>query len=309
MVDKKVIKLSSALESLALMIAKLAQNDGDYLTAFSSLSVHRRSAPTSPVHCIYQMGLGVVVQGAKEIMLAGKPTHYRSGESLLTTIDLPVVSHVTQASSDEPFLGLMLTLDPHAVMQLAALMPSTRPIKDVPLNPLSVEPLDEGLINALCRLIGLLDEPDLVTQLEPLIQQEIIIRLLASNHGPQLRHIVAAGSPSQNISRVVGWLKQNFTRPISMDELAANAYMSPSTFRQHFRAMTGVSPLQYLKKLRLQEARQQMLSKNLDASSAALRVGYESASQFSREYSREFGESPQRDIKRIRLIGEGGLDR
>jgi AraC-like DNA-binding protein len=160
------------------------------------------------------------------------------------------------------------------------------------------------LIDALSRLIKLLDEPDLITHLEPLIQQEIVMRLLASNHGPQLRHIATAGSPSQNISRIVGWLKQNFTRPVSMEELAANAFMSPSTFRQHFRAMTGVSPLQYQKKLRLQEARQQMLSKNLDASSAALMVGYESASQFSREYRREFGESPQRDIKRMRLAEE-----
>lgn len=282
----------------------IAQNDGDYPTTIPSLTVHRRQMPTAPVHCIYQMGLGVVVQGAKEVMLAGKPTRYRAGESMLTTIDLPVISHVTEASQDEPFLGLMLTLDPRTVVQMAALMPTAKSIREVPLNPLSVEPLDEGLTDALRRLIQLLAEPDLIAHLEPLIQQEIIIRLLASNHGSQLRHLATAGSPSQNISRVVGWLKQNFTRAVCIDELAASAYMSPSTFRQHFRAVTGVSPLQYQKKLRLQEARQQMLSNNLDANSAALIVGYESASQFSREYSREFGESPQRDIKRMRLYGE-----
>lgn len=297
--------LNSGVEKLAALISSIAQNEGDHLTAIASLSVHRRNMATLPVHCIYQMGLGVVVQGAKEIMLAGKPTYYSAGESLLTTIDLPVVSHVTRASQREPFLGLMLTFDPRMVMQIAALMPPAKPIKEIPLNPLSVEPLDEGLIDALSRLIKLLDEPDLMTHLEPLIQQEIVMRLLTSNHGQQLRHMATAGSPSQNISRIVGWLKQNFTRPVSMEELAANAFMSPSTFRQHFRAMTGVSPLQYQKKLRLQEARQQMLSKNLDANSAALMVGYESASQFSREYRREFGESPQRDIKRMRLVGEG----
>ncbi|WP_159867176.1 MULTISPECIES: AraC family transcriptional regulator [unclassified Raoultella] len=304
MADKIALDPTSGTKTLAEMIARIAQSDGDYPTAITSLSVHRRNVPTSPLHCIYQMGLGVVVQGAKEIMLAGKPTRYCAGESLLTTIDLPVVSHVIQASPDEPFLGLMLTFDSRAVIQTAALMPPAKPVKERPLNPLSVEPLDEGLTDALRRLITLLDEPDLITQLEPLIQQEIIIRLLASSHGGQLRNMATVGSPDQNISKVVGWLKQNFTRSVCIDELAASAYMSPSTFRQHFRSVTGISPLQYQKKLRLQEARQQMLSKNLDANSAALVVGYESASQFSREYSREFGESPQRDIKRMRLQGE-----
>ncbi|CAI2793364.1 L-rhamnose operon regulatory protein rhaS [Serratia ficaria] len=292
-----------ARKSLAKRVSEIAQNDGDYPTDIPSLTLHRRSVPTSPVHCIYPMGLGVVVQGAKEVMLAGRRIRYSSGESMLTTIDLPVLSHVTQASQSEPFLGLVLTLDPRAVVQTAAIMPSAKPARETPLNPLSVEPLDEGLTDALLRLVRLLAEPDLLAQLEPLIQQEIIIRLLASNHGSQLRHLATAGSPGQNISRVVGWLKQNFTHSVCINELAASAYMSPSTFRQHFRAVTGVSPLQYQKKLRLQEARQQMLSKNLDASSAALMVGYESASQFSREYRREFGDSPQRDIKRIRLDG------
>ncbi|MBZ6396814.1 MULTISPECIES: AraC family transcriptional regulator [Pantoea] len=290
--------------SLADLIKGIAQNDGDFSTAIEGLTLHRRSSPTSPVHCIYQMGLGVVVQGSKTIMLAGKSTHYGAGESLLTTIDLPVVSHVTQASPEQPFLGLMLTLDPQTVVQTAALMTPGKPVRDIPFNPLSVDSLDEALTDALCRLIKLTDEPALAGQLAPLILQEIIIRLLASYHGPQLRHLATAGSPGQHISRVVGWLKQNFARPVCIDELAANAYMSPSTFRQHFRAVTGLSPLQYQKKLRLQEARQQMLSHNLDASSAALSVGYESASQFSREYSREFGEAPQRDIKRLRLQGE-----
>lgn len=145
------------------------------------------------------MGLGIVLQGAKEIMLARKTTRYCAGESLLTTIDLPVVSHVTQASQDEPFLGLMLTFDVRAVVHTAALMPSAKPVREIPLNPLSVEPLNDGLTDALCRLLKLLDEPALIGQIEPLIHQEIIIRLLASNHGPQLRHIATAGSPGQNI--------------------------------------------------------------------------------------------------------------
>ena len=158
------------------------------------------------------------------------------------------------------------------------------------------------MLDALIRLVTLLDEPPLVPKLAPLIQQEISIRLLTGPHGSQLRRLVTAGSPSQQIAKAVAWLKQNFVEALHGDDLADRAHMSPSTFRQHFRALTGLSPLQYQKQLRLQEARQLMLNQNLDAGSAAGRVGYESASQFSREYNRLFGAPPQRDIKRMRLI-------
>ena len=158
------------------------------------------------------------------------------------------------------------------------------------------------MLDALVRLVKLLGEPALVPRLAPLIQQEITVRLLTGPHGPQLRHLVTAGSPGQQIAKAVAWLKQNFVEALNGDDLADRAHMSPSTFRQHFRALTGVSPLQYQKQLRLQEARQLMLNENLDAGSAAGRVGYESASQFSREYSRLFGEPPQRDITRMRLV-------
>ena len=163
--------------------------------------------------------------------------------------------------------------------------------------------LDDALLGALVRLVRLLEEPALVDRLAPLIQQEITIRLLTGPHGPQLQHLAANGSPSQQIAKAVAWLKQNFTRAIQVDDLAARVHMSPSTFRQHFRAITGTSPLQYQKQLRLQEARQLMLNQNVDAGNAGGLVGYESASQFSREYSRLFGAPPQQDVKRLRLIG------
>jgi AraC-like DNA-binding protein len=163
--------------------------------------------------------------------------------------------------------------------------------------------------SALVRLVNLLDEPTLVPRLAPLIQQEITIRLLTGPHGPHLRHLVIAGSPGQQIAKAVAWLKQNFAQPLHGDDLANRAHMSPSTFRQHFRALTGVSPLQYQKQLRLQEARQLMLNENLDAGGAAVSVGYESASQFSREYSRLFGAPPQRDITRMRLAPVAAADR
>ncbi len=295
------IYAAAGTASLAEKVAKIAQNDGDYPAAIPALTLHRRHEPTAPIHCIYQMGLGVVLQGAKEIVLAGKSTRYRAGESLLSTLDLPVTSHVTDASEENPFLGLMLTLDARTVMETAAMMPVATSVRESGQYPLSVEPLDDGLIDALTRLLSLVDEPEMIAPLAPLILQEIIIRLLASNQGPQLRQLATAGSPGQSISRVVSWLKQNFTDAVCIDDLAASACMSPSTFRQHFRLSTGMSPLQYLKKLRLQEARQQMLLSHLDANRAALYVGYESASQFSREYRREFGDSPRRDIRRLRV--------
>jgi len=291
-----------ATSGLARAIGHVAQSDGDHNTAIPALTLHRRKAPTEPLHCIYNLGLGVVAQGGKQVMLGGESIDYGPGQSMLTTIDLPVVSHVTRASVQEPFLGMMLTLDVRSIVQMASEMDVSRPRRDSVHRSISFETLDAALLDALVRLVRLLDEPALVVRLAPVIQQEITIRLLIGPHGPQLRHLVTAGSPSQQIAKAVGWLKQNFVQALHGDELADRAHMSPSTFRQHFRALTGFSPLQYQKQLRLQEARQLMLNQSFDAGSAAGHVGYESASQFSREYSRLFGAPPQRDIKRMRLV-------
>jgi AraC-like DNA-binding protein len=305
----KVAKLAEAEPSgipatnvLARAIRRFAQIDGDHNTAIPALTLHRRHAPSEPLHCIYNLGLGVVAQGDKEVLLGRETIAYGPGQSMLTTIDLPVVSHVTRASVREPFLGMMLTLDVRAIVQIASEMDVPRSRRDDVSGSISFKALDAALLDALIRLVTLLDEPALVPRLAPLIQQEITIRLLTGPHGSQLRRLVTAGSPSQQIAKAVAWLKQNFVEALHGDDLADRAHMSPSTFRQHFRALTGLSPLQYQKQLRLQEARQLMLNQNLDAGSAAGRVGYESASQFSREYNRLFGAPPQRDVKRMRLI-------
>ena len=290
------------LSRLARAVAHIAQFDGDHATAIPTLTVHRRRAPTEPLHCIYGLGLGVIAQGHKQVMLADEVIDYSPGQSMLTTIDLPVVSHVTRASLREPFLGLVLTLDARHITQLASEMDTVQRPRERAFQSISIEPLDEALVDALVRLVEVLNAPALVSSLAPLIQQEITIRLLAGPHGAQLRHLVAAGSPGQQIAKAVTWLKQNFTQALHVDELADRAHMSPSTFRQHFRAITGISPLQFQKQLRLQEARQLMLNQNLDASNAGGLVGYESPSQFSREYSRLFGSPPQRDVRRMRLV-------
>jgi AraC-like DNA-binding protein len=291
-----------ATSALAWAIGQFAQTDGDYNTAIPALKLHRRAAPNEPLHCIYNLGLGIVAQGGKQVLVGEESIDYGPGHSMLTTIDLPVISHVTRASRREPFLGMMLTLDVRAIVQMASEMDEPRPRREDASRSISFEALDADLLDALVRLVTLLGQPALIPGLAPLIQQEVILRLLTGPHGPQLRRLVTAGSPSQQIAKAVAWLKQHFVEALPGDDLADRAHMSASTFRQHFRALTGVSPLQYQKQLRLQEARQLMLNENLDAGSAAGRVGYESASQFSREYNRLFGAPPQRDIKRMRLI-------
>lgn len=291
----------SATEGLARAIAAVAQTDGDHPTCVPALSLHRRKAPTSPLHCIFTLGLGVVAQGRKQVLLGEEVITYGPGQSMLTSIELPVISHVTHASTGEPLLGLMLALDRQAIVEVAERMPLPSATRPVPYRPISIERLDDRVIASLVRLVGLSGEPDLAPLLAPLLTQEIIVRLLAGPHATQLRHLVSDGSPSQQITKAVSWLKQNFSKPMQVDDLARRVGMSPSTFRQHFRAVTGTSPLQYQKQLRLQEARQLMLNQHVDAAAASGRVGYESASQFSREYSRVFGLPPQQDVRRMRL--------
>jgi len=294
------IEVSPAVARLAQAIGRVAQSDGDHATSVPALSLHRRRAPTEPLHCVYGLGLGVIAQGSKQVLLGDEVIEYAPGQSMLTTVDSPVVAHVTRATQWEPFLGLFLRLEPRHITQLAAEMElSPRPHERIHRS-ISVETLEDALVEALIRLVDLLDESALVASLAPLIQQEITIRLLAGPHGAHLRDLVAAGSPSQQIAKAVTWLKRNFKEPVQMNELAARAHMSPSTFRQHFRVITGTSPLQFQKQLRLQEARQLMFNQSVDASNASGMVGYESPSQFSREYSRLFGEPPQRDVRRMR---------
>jgi AraC-like DNA-binding protein len=288
------------LAALARAVQRVALSDGDYVTAIPELSLHRRSATTEPLHCIYGFGVGITVSGQKRVALGEEVFDYAAGQSLLTTADLPVVTHVTRASPAQPFLGLMVRLDARAIVQAAAEMALPQPTKDSSYRAMSLGDLDATLLGTVTRLVYLLDEPRLIPQIAPLLQQEIVVRLLAGRHGPQLQRLVAIGSPSQQVVQSMAWLKMNFMQPVLADELAASVHMSPSTFRQHFRAVAGMSPMQYLKQLRLQEARQLMLNQGIDAGTAGVRVGYESASQFSREYARLFGAPPSRDIRRMR---------
>jgi len=285
---------------LAQKIMLFANKAGDITSHTPELTLHIRHAPTDPLHCIYTLSLAVVLQGAKMLSVENSVLPCSGGQTMLTTFDLPVVSHVTEATRHQPFVAMVLKLDYNLILQTAAELKLPKQSRNETFAPISIHNIDAGLTDALTRLFELEYNPALRDGLQPLLMKEIVIRLLQGPHGPHLRKLASEGSPSSHIVRVVSWLKTNFMRPVQIDELAKQAHMSSSTFRQHFKTITGTSPLQYLKTLRLQEARDQMLINGLDAGQASGVVGYESPSQFSREYSRLFGLPPQKDMQRLR---------
>jgi len=222
---------------------------------------------------------------------------------LITSVDLPVVAEIIQASPEEPYLGLVLELDLRVVAQLMVDGNLPTPRARQVWRGMAVSALSLPLLSAFQRLIDLLDEPENIPILAPLIQREIFYRLLVGEQGGRLRQIVTAGSQSHQVAWAIDWLKANYAESLRVDDLAAQVNMSSSSFYQHFRSMTALSPLQFQKHLRLQEARRLMVVEQMDATSAAVQVGYESPSQFSREYSRLFGISPARDATSLRQLG------
>jgi AraC-like DNA-binding protein len=295
--DRRCAANAAMTEPLARAIARRVDRPGDHETALPNLSLHRRDAPRDPVPCIYPVSLALTAQGDKRVLVGDKIYEYFPGQSVVTSIEVPVVSRVTRASATEPYLGLRLRFDPRTVAAAAAQM--NLPASNGHGEAISIETVDPAMVDGLVRLVNLLDDPDLLPRIAPLVEQEIIIRLLNGPHGAHLRQLTMGESPNQQIREVVAWLQQNFVKAVRMNKLAAKANMSLSAFRQHFRDVTGMSPLQYQKRLRLQEARELMLHQEMDVRRAAASVGYASASQFSREYSRCFGAPPNRDVRRM----------
>ena len=289
---------TALIGSLARIVQKGVTTPGDHRTVMPELTLHRRNKPTQVVHCIYTLGMALTVQGSKHVLLGEKELSYGPGQSLLTTIDLPVSYHITRATPAEPYLGIMLKFDQTLLTQVASALESPTENKAA-FEPISLQRLDAPVLDALHRLLLLLDEPKLIPQLAPLIQREIMVRLLTGPHARHLWNLVHVAGPTQRIAQAANWIRQHFAEEMHVDLLAETTNMSPTTFRQHFRAITGMSPVQFQKLLRLQEARQLMLDQNMSAGSASALVGYESASQFNREYRRLFGAPPQADIKRM----------
>lgn len=283
--------------SLARKILARASVEGDNPTGVPGLNLYRRSEPTACASAAYEPSLVVFVQGKKRIDLGG--TIYLCDEStfLLTSVDLPVVSQVVNATREVPLLGLLLRLEIPEVRRILSETEVSVPEDFAGFHGMAVGKTSVELLSACARLVDLLDAPQDIPFISGLIRREIIYRLLQSPQGGRLRAIATQGEQSHRTAKAAAWLRANYAKPLRVEDLAELAQMGVSTFHHHFRSLTAMSPLQYQKQLRLHMARERMLTDDLDAASAAFAVGYESASQFNREYSRFFGQPPARDVK------------
>jgi AraC-like DNA-binding protein len=282
------------LEELAAAIARHTLVDGAHQTAVPPLRLSRYSEPSELAAVVYEPCLCVVAQGAKELSLEGEAYRYDPAQSLLVSVDLPASARVAEATSDRPCLMVRIALDMAAVGELlAGDLPTPPP---GPARGLGLCPLEAPLCDAVIRLVTLLDAPHDIGPLYPLVLREITYRVLTGPHGKRLRQIASTGVPAQRIARAIRYLKDHFAEPLSIKALAKEVRLGASAFHSHFKTVTALSPLQYQKRLRLQEARRLLLGDGLDAAEAAYRVGYESPSQFSREYRRLFGMPPRQDV-------------
>jgi AraC-like DNA-binding protein len=285
---------------LARKVAAHIRVEGDLPTPLPGFSLYRRTEPTACTSTTYEPSLVVFLQGQKRINV-GATTHLCDEQNfLLTSVDLPVVSQVINATPEAPILGLLLGLDMSLVREIMNQEEVPFEVSSGPRG-MAVGVTSVELLDACSRLVDLLDHPRDIPFLGSLIRREIIYRLLRSPQGKHLRAIATLGEQSHRTAKAVAWLRMNYAKPLRVEELAAMAQMGVSTLHHHFRSLTLMSPLQYQKQLRLHVARERMLNDGLDAASAAFEVGYESASQFNREYSRFFGQPPMRDVKSRRL--------
>ena len=266
-------------------------------TPIPGLTTVRATAPSALIHAISRPLVCLVLQGSKHVTMGTQAFAFGAGDSLLITADVPTASRITRASVAAPYLSLVLELDPALVADLAAQM---RAVPVAAHAPVRVETTDAEVTDAALRLMRLLDRPASVPVLREQLVRELHYWLLAGRHGAAIRHLGWPNGHAQHVARAVAVLRAEFTRPLSVDRLAATAGMSPSSFYHHFRAVTSLSPLQFQKRLRLIEARRLMVSEGASASSAAFAVGYESVSQFTREYGRMFGSPPVKDTEAAR---------
>lgn len=264
------------------------------------LTLYRRIAPTAPSSVTYEPSVAVVAQGRKRVDLRQTTFIYDASRFLLTSLDLPVVSQVIEASEDVPYLCMLLKLEMPVVRELLSREEIHAPEAPPDSPAMATGQTTVELLDACCRLVDLLSTPQDIPFLSGLIQREIIYRILRGPVGGRLRAIATLGDQSHRTAKAIAWIRTNYAKPLRVEDLAEIAGMGLSTFHQHFRALTAMSPLRYQKQLRLHTARGRMLMDGLDAASAAFEVGYESASQFNREYSRLFGQPPMRDIRTLR---------
>ena len=284
----------------AKLIERHVDGDGVQATAIPSLVFIRRSNVTEPNHGVYKPALCIVAQGAKEVWLAQKRFRYSPADYLISSVDLPVTSQVTEASSDVPYLSLRLEFTPGEILEVLRDSAIRVEPKENAKRGMFVSHLESSLLDAVIRLARLLDNPEDIPVLAPLFTKEILYRVLQGRHGMALGQIAVEGSNTYRIRDVIGHIMNNFDRSFRIEDLAEIANMSVPSLHRHFKEVTAMSPIQFQKQLRLQEARRLLLAESTDAADVAFRIGYESPSQFSREYSRMFGLPPIEDIKHLR---------
>jgi AraC-like DNA-binding protein len=293
------------IETLSALVARYAATDGIHATPLPGVFLLRSSNQTTPLHTLYEPSACIIVQGAKHVMLGEEVYRYDAETHLVVSVDLPLVAHVVEASPAQPYLCVQLHLDVGLLHDLALAYeggPLPEPSRGLQLSPTTPE-----LVDAVGRLIRLMERPQDIAALAPLIRREIHYRLLTGDLAGAVRHVAAAESRLAQVGRAIAWIKHNFAQPFRMETVAREARMSPSALHHHFKAVTALSPLQYQKHIRLQEARRLMLAHGRDAQAAGFEVGYESPSQFSREYARLFGAPPAADAARLRASGEAAL--
>jgi AraC-like DNA-binding protein len=297
--EREARRVQANREELGERIAQVMREDGT-TQPLPGLHLARSSLPFKPLHSVLEPSLCVIAQGSKEILFGESRYRYDPSQYLLATVELPRVSQVLEASKERPYLSLRLELAPALVSSVMLEVGYLSPPGEPSVKAIDVGPLDVHLLDAVVRLVRLLDDPDEARVLQPLITWEIIYRLLRGKQGTRLRHLAIQGGYTSHIAQAVGRLRQAFDQPLRVEDLAHELGMSVSALHHHFKVVTAMSPLQFQKRLRLQEARRLMLGEDLDAASAAYRVGYRDASHFNREYKSLFGVPPMRDVQRLR---------
>ena len=286
---------------LARLISAYAPHDGSFELRIPGLHASRYSRVNREcVHALSVPSLCIAAQGVKTVIVGDEVFEYDSSRMIVFSVALPVAAQVTQASPSEPYLALRLDLDPHKIAELVLKVypHGLPPVQE--RSAVYITPMDESMVGAAARLMECLAQPGDAELLAPLVMDEILIRLLRSPIGVRVAQMGFAESSVQRVAKAISWLRANFSQPMKVEDLAELVHMSVSSFHEHFKSVTSMSPLHYQKVLRLQEARRLMLSTVMDAGTASQRVGYLSASQFSREFSRLFGSAPTRDIARLR---------
>ena len=289
------------LATLVDLLSRHAATDGTHATAIPGVSLVRASEPTLPMPVVYEPTLCLVAQGRKRALLGSTSYVYDAARYLIASVDLPVTGSVIEASAELPYLCLVLDLDMALLSDLALRHPAPESSGMLPPRGIGLEQTTPQLLEAAVRLAALMDTPADIAELAPLVQREIHYRLLTGPGNGLVRQMAQANSHLNQIARAIAWLRERYAQPWSIDDLAQVAGMSRSSFHAHFKAVTSMSPLEFRKQLRLQEARRLMVAESLDAANAGFHVGYESPSQFSRDYGRAFGMSPAKDAQRLRV--------